>query len=150
MELDINEINIKNKTYKYLGSGSGRRVFDLTDGTVIKIARNKRGIAQNQVEYEISSVDSTQLFAKVLYASEDFNYIIMERAERIKHISYVYKYFNVRSISRLREIKEIKESLSKYNLLIADLSRSVNWGKINDRPVIIDYGFTREVKKRFY
>lgn len=152
MEADINLIyaNIGNKAYKYLGSGSGRRVFDLNDDTVIKIAKNKRGLAQNQIEYEISTAESSQLFAKVLYASKDFKYIIMERADRINSIYYVYKYFNVSSSSRLKEVKEIKEILNKYNLLMSDLSRSVNWGKKNDRPVIIDYGFTREVRKRFY
>jgi hypothetical protein len=152
MEVDYSKIysEIKRKAYKYLGSGSGRAVFDLNNGTVIKVAANKRGLAQNYAEYKISSVASSDLFAKVLCVSEDFRFLIMEKAEKVKDISFVWKYFNVKSNKELRSKNELLEIAQKYSLVLWDFGRAVNWGKINERPVIIDYGFTKAVKRKFY
>lgn len=152
MEVDFQQIvsNIRKRTYKYLGSGSGRVVFDLANGTVIKAARNNKGIAQNHDEYQISSVDSSSLFAKVLCVSDNYRFLIMEKANRINDISYVWKYFNVVNNKELRAKEELKEIADKHNLLLSDFGRSENWGEIKGKPVIIDYGFTKKVKKAFY
>lgn len=47
-------------------------------------------------------------------------------------------------------LKQIKSISQNYNLLLSDLNRQSSWGVINGRPVIIDYGFTREVKEKYY
>lgn len=39
-------------TYDLIGRGSGRAVFDLKDGSVLKLAYNRKGIAQNKAESE--------------------------------------------------------------------------------------------------
>lgn len=41
-----------NKFGKTIGRGSSRAVFDLGDGIVLKLAMNRKGLAQNRVEYE--------------------------------------------------------------------------------------------------
>jgi len=144
------KLNIKRGYYRYIGSGSGRKVFDLENGYVVKVAKNKAGIAQNKSEYKISSIDNSDLFAKVTQASNDFELLIMQKADNIYNISYVWKYFNVTSKRQLFKSKELQNIKRRYDLLLGDFARRSSWGMINGRPVIIDYGFTREVKDRYY
>ncbi|WP_252232346.1 hypothetical protein [Clostridium sp. ZBS15] len=142
--------NIKRGYYRYIGSGSSRDVFDLGNGYVIKVAKNRAGIAQNKSEYNISHYDNSGLFAKVVDVSNNFNLLIMEKADKIYNISDVWKYFNVRGKRGLFSLKELNNILRHYNLLLNDLKRESSWGMINGRFVIIDYGFTREVCTRYY
>lgn len=143
-------INISRGKYRYIGKGSGRIVYDMGNGSVIKAAKNRKGIAQNIEEYRIAQVDDSGLFAKVLTVSDNYRFLIMDKAERIKDISYVWNYFHVRSNIELYQVHEIRNLSEKYNLMIWDFGRSVNWGQINGRPIIIDYGFTRQVRRRYY
>ena len=143
-------LNIARGYYSYIGSGSGRKVFDMENGYVIKMAKNQAGIAQNKSEYIISANDHSNLFAKVVQASNDFKLLMMQKADKIYNISYVLKYFNVTSKRDLLNSKELQNIKRSYNLLLADLDRKSSWGIINGRPVIIDYGFTREVSERYY
>ena len=53
--------DISNGAYPVLGSGSGRRVYDLRNGTVLKAAKNKKGYAQNQIESIISEMDDSDM-----------------------------------------------------------------------------------------
>lgn len=152
MEVDFNNIGAKIKTnsLKHIGTGSGRLVYDLGNGYVIKAAKNDKGIAQNQAEYFIFTNDTTDLFAKITHVSEDFNYIIMEKVEKPKTFSHILKHFNVRNNSELYKIKDFQLILSKHHLNIADIRRLSSWGFVNGRPVIIDYGLTKEVFKKYY
>jgi hypothetical protein len=74
----------------------------------------------------------------------------MEKAIKIKDIFYVWKYFNVKNNKELYQVKELQNISSIYGLLLIDLRRPVNWGMLNGRPVIIDYGYTNEVRRRYY
>lgn len=142
--------NLKNGVYPKLGSGSGRRVYDLQNGTVLKSAKNVRGYAQNQMEYIISEMDDSEQFAKVLYISKDNLYLIMEKAEPITDFSQVRNYFKVNTNRELFQLNNLNYIPYKYNLLTSDLCRPVNWGLIDGRPVIIDYGFTGRVRRKYY
>lgn len=142
--------NLRKGLYRYIGSGSGRRVFDLGNGYVVKVARNRRGIAQNRVEYDISISDDSNLFAKVPSVSNDYRLLIMEKAIRIRRFSDIFKYYNVRNFRQLFQLEQIKVILAKHNLVPADLVRASNWGIVDNRPVIIDYGFTYLVRRRYY
>ncbi|MEA4823656.1 MAG: hypothetical protein VB111_06035 [Clostridiaceae bacterium] len=143
-------LNIRNRLYNFIGSGSGRCVFDIGNGYVVKVAKNRKGLAQNEVEIEISSVDRSGLFAKILQYSEDSNFLIMQKAEKIESMSEVWAYFGVKRSSEFYRLDVLRTIADKHNLLLRDLGRPVNWGKINDKPVIIDYGFTRNVMKKYY
>lgn len=151
MRVDFDEIrsNINNRSYRLLGSGSGRLVFDLKNGYVVKMAKNRRGFAQNKAESQIASMNPSNIFAKIIAVSEDFIYLIMEKAERVSSIAYVWRYFNVKSNHELFRLSEFSELKSKYNLLLPDLCRQNSWGSIDGRPIIVDYGFTKEVKKYY-
>lgn len=150
--IDFGEINfnLRRRAYRFLGVGSGRAVFDMGDKYVVKVARNKRGYGQNKAEYNIAIGDDTQLFAKIHGVSENYKLLVMEKAERIQDISYVWDYYNVKSNRELYDLKEFQDISNKYGLMLRDFGRRVNWGKINGRPVIIDYGFTKEVYKKYY
>ena len=143
-------INVNRGKYRYLGKGSGRIVYDMGNGRVIKAAKNRKGFAQNIEEYSIAQVDDSGLFARVLNVSDDYRFLIMDKAERIKDISYVWKYFRVSNNKELFQIKALRELSEKYDLLIWDFGRAANWGFIDGRPRIIDYGFTWQVRRRYY
>jgi hypothetical protein len=151
MQVDFDKIrlDINNNSYHFIGSGSGRLVYDLDNGYVVKRAKNKKGFAQNKAEYRIASKDHSNIFAEVIAVSEDFTYLIMQKAERIDDISYVWNYFNVKSNRELFRLDEFKNLTSQYNLLLPDLCRKNSWGIVNGRPMIIDFGFTREVNKLY-
>ena len=144
------KFNLRRGHYKHIGSGSSRDVFDLDNGYVIKVAKNRAGIAQNESEYNISYRDNSDLFAKVIEVSNNFKFLIMEKAGKVYYISDVLEYFKVRSKRQLLNLKELQEIKRNYNLLLADLKKKSSWGMINGKPVIIDYGFTREVHDRYY
>ncbi len=141
---------LQNGRYPKLGSGSGRRVYDLQNGMALKIAKNIRGYAQNQIEAIISEMDDSQLFAKVLFISKDNLYLVMEKAESVTDFSQVLHYFKAVSNRELFQRDDFSYIPRKYNLLLSDLCRPVNWGILNGRPVIIDYGFTGRIKRKYY
>lgn len=139
---------IERGAYEQLGEGSSRAVYDLGNGKVVKAAKNRRGLAQNNVEFQIAVDDKSGLFAKVRGVSEDFQYLIMDKATVVDDISYVWDYYHVRGNREL--FQKLGGVSSKYNLLVRDFGRAVNWGQIDGKPIIIDYGFTRQVQKRYY
>lgn len=151
MEIDFDNIrnNIEMRKYRLIGSGSGRHVFDLDNGFVVKMAKNRRGLAQNRAEYQISLTDHSHIFAKITAVSEDFHYLIMEKAEKIKSIKEVCNYYHVNNSRELLHKEEFRDLFQKNNLLPADLRRYNSWGLVMGKPVIIDFGFTREVS-RYY
>jgi len=141
--------NISMHKYSLIGSGTGRLVYDLDNGYVAKVAKNKKGIAQNKAEYQISTMDDTDLFAEVLAMSDNCRFLIMVRAERIGSMTVVWKYYNVNNNHELFHLDNFRDFYKKYNLLFGDLCRRSSWGIVNERPVIIDYGFTKEAR-RYY
>lgn len=144
------ESGLKNREYRYIAEGSGRRVYDLNNGYVVKVAKNPRGTAQNEAEFSISKKSHTKIFSNVLAASKDYRFLIMEKAERIRNIYYVMTYYKVKNVRELYHLKELQEISHDFNLVLRDLGRGSNWGQIDNRPVIIDYGFTMEVRKKYY
>ena len=151
MAIDFNKIkvNIEQEKYKRIGSGSGRYVYDLNNGYVIKAAKNRKGIAQNKAEHEIASKNNTRYFARIAAVSEDYELLIMEKAEKIKSFSEVWDYYKVKNNRELFQIEDLRNMIQNNGLLTVDLQRHTSWGIIKGKPVLIDYGFTREVR-RYY
>lgn len=142
--------NISSGTFKYLGKGSGRVVYDMGNGYAVKAARNQKGIAQNKAEYKIAKNDNSGLFAHILIVSEDFKYLVMDKADKVNSMAFVWTYFGVRNNKQFYRLKELHEACSRNGVLPWDLGRSANWGLINGKPVVIDYGFTWEVRRKYY
>lgn len=152
-DMDINfgtiRTNIRLRVYPLIGSGTGRIVYDLNNGYVVKAAKNRKGIEQNKAEHQISSMDHCIIFAKVVAHSEDYTFLVMEKAQRISSFDEVWKYYNVKNNKQLFSSEEFRNVLVKNNLLTADFYRLSSWGIINGRPVIIDYGLTRKVMELY-
>ncbi len=152
MNIDFEYIskNIGIKKYQLIGSGSGRLVYDLDNGYVVKMAKNKKGLLQNKAEYQIASANKSRLLAKILAISDDFQYLIMEKAEKIKAMSEVLTYYEVHNFRELFRLEDFKEFTNKHDLLLVDLRRLNSWGVVKGKPVLIDFGFTREVSKYYH
>ena len=69
-----------------VGNGSSRMVFDAGGGKVLKLAKNKKGLAQNLVEIQNSNdYLNNDMYPKVFEADEENGtYIIAEFAEKAK------------------------------------------------------------------
>lgn len=67
-----------------IGAGSSRIVFAVDDEKVLKVAKNQKGIAQNQEEMQDWRQNYYDCFAKVYDASEDGIFLEMQAARRAK------------------------------------------------------------------
>lgn len=152
MDINIYHIlcGIECGMYRYIGAGSARKVYDLDNGFVIKIARNIKGIAQNEAEFLISNDDNSSLLAKVYFISNDCRYLIMKKANVVKSERELLNYFKIENKKELSSNKFIKEIHDRHNLVWADLYKFTSWGKIKNRLVLIDYGYTKEIYNKFY
>ena len=136
--------------YQVLGTGSGRVVYDLENGYVAKVAKNEKGFAQNKVEYRIYLSSENPLLAEIAYCTSDYKIIIMEKAKKVKDFEYILKYFRVDRIKDLLYIDEVKDLIENHNLIFADFEKTTSWGIINKKPAIVDYGFTSQVRLKYY
>ena len=68
---------------RYLGKGSARIVFLIDDNTVLKLARNPKGVAQNEVEGGDWYLAKIGLFPEVYDIDDDYRWIEMQRARRV-------------------------------------------------------------------
>jgi len=141
---DMNKIyaDINSGKLKYLGRGAGRRVYDMGNGYVVKLAKNNFGYRQNKFEYGLSQVYKGDLLAKVHSVSEGYRMLVMESAQTINSMTPVLNYFNVRTVNELFKIPPLAALVRTHNLSLREFSRPWNWGLINGKPVIIDYGLT--------
>lgn len=136
--------------YKYIGDGSSRKVFDLKNGYVIKVAKNMAGIEQNRMESKISKSDNTGLFAKVKYSSPNYEFIIMKKAKKVDDILWVWSYFGVFDAVEFLNLGELQRIKYKYDLMLNDLNRASSWGIVDGKMVIIDYGYTKKIREKYY
>lgn len=80
---DIERWLERDKKMPYLGSGSGRFVFSLRDGYVLKIVRDDSGWEQNKAEVQIfEKYGHTGFFTKIIgYDKTHYRWIIAEEAK---------------------------------------------------------------------
>jgi len=72
-----------------VGTGSSRVVKNLGDGTVLKIAKNEKGIAQNRTEAEIHAISKgSGLIANIIDSDPDDIWIRMELAEKFNSAAF--------------------------------------------------------------
>ena len=100
--------------------------------------------------HHISEEDNSEILARVVQASKRYNFIIMRKAKKVRTIYDIWDYFNVKNRMEFFNLPELKKLKSNYNLLLNDLNKKSSWGIIDGKPVIIDYGFTKRIKERYY
>lgn len=76
------KLKYTNERLKKLSSGSSRVVYQVDDEKVLKIAKNKKGLAQNETEADWSK-DAYDVTAKVFETSPDFFWVEMELAKKL-------------------------------------------------------------------
>ena len=72
------------KHFNKISGGTGRDVYDFKDNKVIKLAKNEKGIAQNEAEYSMgtdSYIDN--VVTQVFYGAENFSFLISEKAKKV-------------------------------------------------------------------
>lgn len=70
---------------QHIGNGSSRTVYAIDDNKVLKIAKNRKGVAQNEAEYNSSNGYMGYLFPKVYeYDKNNLQWIVCERARKVK------------------------------------------------------------------
>lgn len=141
---------IRQGKYWKLGEGSGRKVYDMGNGCVIKYAKNHKGYAQNKQEYDIFHIRQDVILAAVFAMSADGRILIMEKAKPYRSSALLYQYYHVSGRREFLALPEIKRLMKEYYLLGADLAKTSSWGEARGRTVLIDYGFTRQVRHRHY
>jgi hypothetical protein len=168
-------VDYAEKNLKHLSSGSSRVIYVLPDKTVLKLAKNDRGVAQNKVESEPGM--KSKYINKTLKADKDGVWRISPFLDKItekefeKMTGVSFKDFgealgyglksvsdnsdkkkpdDFEDISKLDIYKELVEIGKKYELLPGDLERISSWGQVDDHPIVLDAGLTRDIYDEFY
>lgn len=162
------------KNLEHLSSGSSRLVYKAPDNSVIKLAKNDKGLAQNKAEAnpkmkskfinEIISHDKdyiwiqTHLLKKITV--DDFKKMTgLDFHDFGDMISYGLRHVSDSSkdkpssfdkISKSSFYKEMLRIGKKFKLMPGDLIRISSWGTKNNCPILIDAGLTKDVYDSFY
>ncbi len=162
---------------KKIGQGSSREVYDLNTSQVIKIAKNQKGIAQNGVEgdYGLNNVYS-KILPKLIDSHDEDIWIIVEKAEKItkKEFERLAKipfetFCTIVSIEGRRIkgkqivnpysdfwddedsfVHSLVSMMVDFDMLSGDFEKINSFGKIGNKLVVVDCGFTDEVFKTHY
>lgn len=167
-------IDYAEKNFKHLSSGSSRVVFLTKDNTVIKLAKNEKGLAQNKAESNPKM--KSKFLNKVLSKSKNDYWIEVNFLDKItekefeklsdmtfedfsKCISYALKKIdesknkkpkNYDKIEKTDLFKEMKRLGNIFKLLPGDISRISSWGVKDKTPTLIDAGLTRSIYDKYY
>lgn len=161
-----------------LGVGTSRAAFDMGGDKVLKLAINRKGIAQNEVEWDSQHYNSI-IVPEIYDVDDDGYWIIMQRAEkctasRFKQINgytldqareYIIDHLDGKMNNLPQEINDIIEDES-YAQEVIDLYRNydIDWKDLivprnmgvvmddngNPMTVAIDLGANKSVVQDFY
>jgi predicted nucleotidyltransferase len=163
---------------KPLGSGSARTVFAIDNETVLKLAKNSKGIAQNEVEINTSALNY-DVVAKVIDYEPRYLWLETQRAEKItpnqfkqilgfsvNDFGMFIRNYEVQNKGK-RPIFSLDKNIDNFmwnnewcdsvrgliddsNMSAGDLGRISSYGKIGNEVVIIDYGIDDDLLNTFY
>lgn len=125
----------KRKGKSFLGEGSSRTVYEI-DGYIIKKAKNKRG--------RVECANESWLYENIVDAIKPYlcpvltfinGHIIMQKAETLSKELFENEVKNT--------FQHVIDFLvDTYDIDDFDLYHHFNWGLLDGKPVIIDYGHT--------
>ena len=160
---------------KHLSSGSSRIVYLTPGKTVIKLAKNDRGLAQNKAEANPQM--KSKYLNKIISHAKNYAWLETHFLEKITEkefeemtglkfkdfdeaISYGLKNVsentdtkkpeNFDKVSKSDIYKEIKDVGEKFKLMPGDVGRISSWGSKDGKPVLIDAGLTADVYADYY
>lgn len=175
--LETNSARVKyaERNLKHLSSGSSRVVYLTPDETIVKLAKNDKGIAQNKAESNPEM--KSQFLNKILGAAKNGAWIETCYLDKITEKEFKemtgleFKDFGDAISYGLRDIsgdeeekkpknfdkvaesdiyKELRDIGEKFKLLPGDISRISSWGEKDGKPVLIDAGLTRDIYDEYY
>jgi hypothetical protein len=76
-------IRYANQNLERIGGGTGRIVYNIDDEKVLKLAKNARGVAQNEAEENSSDYYSNSIVAEVFDYDENYIWLISEQAKKV-------------------------------------------------------------------
>ena len=102
------KIEFANQNFQRIGSGSGRIVYDIDGTKVFKLAKNAKGVAQNEAEINIGSYNDTHnIVTKVLESDNNGSWIISEKAKKVNE-GRIKQLTGIPSLNELfRHVKDI-------------------------------------------
>ena len=78
------KIAFADQNLQKIGTGSGRIVYDIDGTKVFKLAKNAKGVAQNDAEINIGTYEDTHyIVTKVLESDNNGNWIVSEKAKKV-------------------------------------------------------------------
>jgi hypothetical protein len=143
-----------------LGTGSARIVFSVDENTVMKLAKNPKGLAQNSVEIDIGTKDWYDCVVKVFDFDSDNLWLEAEKAKRVtkpefkKIVGYNFDTWTTVLYFKIKQIKdgvgyyilneplakeimegeyfnEIVEMSANWDIEPGDFRRISSWGMVN-------------------
>lgn len=163
------EGSTKQQIMKYIGKGSSRKVYDMGNGTVKKIAYNRWGISQNMTEIDTGRLNP--LCPEPIDWSDDYQCITVPKAEKastkdfkrtfgvgvrkfgkiVRQIAcYLQGNANFPDIEDDSPFHEITDLLGTFDLACGDLERPSSWGVIDGNLMCIDSGATKSLIVQFH
>jgi hypothetical protein len=163
------------KNLKHLSSGSSRIVYLTPEKTILKLAKNDKGIAQNKAESNPKM--KSKFLNKILGHASNYAWIQTSFLKKITEKQFKKMTgidfddfgeavrFGLRSVSSSKNkeepdnfeevletdiYKEMVDIGKRFKLMPGDIARISSWGTKDDRPVLIDAGLTKEVFEEFY
>nr|MDA3780825.1 hypothetical protein [Bacteroidales bacterium] len=92
-------IRFANQNLNRIGSGTGRIVYDIDGEKALKLAKNAKGVAQNETEEGSSDYYSQSIVAEVFDYDDSYTWLISELAKKI----------NEKRIKELTEIPSLND-----------------------------------------
>lgn len=168
-------IKYAEKNLDHLSSGSSRIVYTLPDGTILKLAKNDRGLAQNKAEGnpKMKSPYLNKLLKKAKNHAwinmqfldkitekefekmtgldfDDFGEAIRYGLKSVSDNSGMEKPDNFDEVSKTKVYKELYNVGKEFKLMPGDMARISSWGTKDNHPVLIDAGLTKEIFDKYY
>lgn len=163
------------KHLEHLSSGSSRIVYKTPKGTILKLAKNDKGIAQNRAEAnpkmkskylnEILGHASNYAWIETHYLDkitakqfeemtgldfDDFGEGIRYGLKKVSGNTDLEKPENFEKVEKSDIYKEVHRIGSEFKLMPGDLARISSWGVRDKHPVLIDAGLTADVFEEYY
>lgn len=163
------------KNLKHLSSGSSRIVYETPKKTILKMAKNDKGIAQNKAEanpkmkskylneilshagnyawietHFLDKITTKQFEEMTGLKFEDFGDAIRYGLKKVSGNSDLEKPENFEKVEKSDIYKELHRIGSEFKLMPGDLARISSWGTKDKHPVLIDAGLTADVFEEFY
>jgi len=156
------KIKFAESNFHKIGAGSSRIVYDINDTLVLKLAKNKKGLAQNELEIDIGTTEYYFTgITKVIQYDENNTWLISEKASKISYSDFE-KFFgipllhffiylkkgedmgNVQNTLQTTSLGVIYDLVNDYDLAPGDIDRISSWGKTKNGLIkLVDYGFSK-------